>query len=159
MTATTLIDQALDAFKAAIVGTVPIADITGVYEDRQQAYTEADAPAIEVSLRDAGADVLGDNHPARSMLKTMLQVELAIYTRSAMRADGTEASARSMGSPVWAAAHARLMADPSLGNLALRVRWVRSSWRKEAADGTAGWAIHTYEIHLAMREHNLLSPL
>ena len=152
---TTLIDQAVDAFIAAIA---PTPGVTGVYEDRQQAYTHSEAPAIEVSLRDAGADVLGDNHPARSMLKTTLQLELAIYTRSAIRADGTEASARSLAGPIWAAAHAQLMADPSLGGLALRVRWRRSTWRKEAADGTAGWASHTYEITLAMREHNLQAP-
>lgn len=155
---TTLIDQAVDAIIAAVTGPSLIDGLTGVYEDRQQAYTEADAPAIEVSLREAVSDVLGDNHPARSVLKVTLQIELAIYTRSAIHADGTEASARSMASPIWAAAHARLMADPSLGGLAVRIRWVRCTWRKEAADGTAGWASHIYEVTLAMRENNLLAP-
>ncbi len=152
---TTSIDQALEAFIAAVT---PTPGITGVYEDRSTPFTEADAPAIEVSLRDAAGEVIGDQHPARSVIKTTLQVELAIYTRSAMRADGTEASARSLANPIWAAAHARLMADPSLGGQALRVRWRRSSWRKEPADATAGWASHSYEIIIAMREHNLLAP-
>jgi hypothetical protein len=156
MSTNTLIDQAVDAFIAA-VSTTP--GVTGVYEDRQQAYEHADAPAIEISLRDATGDVLGDDHPARSVLKTTLLIELAIYTRSAIREDGTEATARSLASPIWLEAHKRLMADPSLGNLALRIRWQRSTWRKEASDGTAGWASHTYEVFLAMREHNLLAPL
>lgn len=154
-TPTTLIDEAFDAFMAAVALTP---GVTGVYEDRQQAYTESEAPAIEIALRDASSTTLGDNHPARSVLKVTLQIELAIYTRSAIRADGTEASARSLAGPIWASAHALLMADPSLGGLAVRVRWVRCSWRKEAADGTAGWASHSYEITLAVREQNLQAP-
>ena len=82
--AITLIDQVVDAFIAA-VSTTP--GVTGVYEDRQQAYTHNEAPAIEVSLREATGDVLGDDHPARSVIKTTLLIELAIYTRSAIHAD------------------------------------------------------------------------
>jgi hypothetical protein len=155
MTTTTLIDQALDAFVAAVT---PTPGVTGVYEDRAQAYTHDDAPAISITLTDAAAETLGDQHPARSTLRVLMQVDLAVYTRSAMGADGQEASARSLAAPVWAAAHALLMADPSLGGKALRVRWRRSSWRQEPADGTAGWATHTYEMTLAMREANLQAP-
>lgn len=154
MTAPTLIDQAVDAFIAAVA---PTPGVTGVYEDRIQAYTVDDAPAIHVSLGDASADTLGDQHPARSVLRTTLQIDLAIYTRSAINAAGAEVSGRALAAPVWASAHGLLMADPTLGGLALRVRWRRSSWRQEAADGTAGWATHSYEITLAMREQTLLS--
>lgn len=155
MTCSTLIDQAVDAFIAAISSTP---EVTGVYEDRTQAFTHADAPAIEVSLREATTDVTGDNHPARSVLKTTLLVELAVYTRNSIDAEGVETSARQQASPIWAEAHARLMADPSLGDLAMRVRWRRSSWRKDGGDAAAGWASHTYEITLALREQNLLAP-
>jgi hypothetical protein len=152
---TTLIDQALDAFIAAVT---PTPGVTGVYEDRTQAYTHDDAPAIHIALTDAAADTLGEQHPARSIVRATLQLDMAIYTRSAIDASGQEASARSLAAPIWAAAHARLMADPSLGGKALRVRWRRSNWRKESADGTAGWATHTYEITLAMQESSLLQP-
>jgi hypothetical protein len=152
---TTSIDQALDAFIAAIT---PTPGVTGVYEDRTQAYEHADAPAINVTLSEASAETLGDQHPARSVLRVTVQVELAIYTRSAINAAGQEASARQLAAPIWAGAHALLMADPSLGGKAARVRWRRSSWRKESADGTAGWATHTYELTLAMREQTLTSP-
>lgn len=152
---TTLIDDALDAFISAIT---PTSGVTAVFEDRTQAYTHADAPAINVTLTDAAADTLGDQHPARSVLRTTMQVDMAIYTRSAIDAAGVEVSARKLAAPIWAAAHALLMADPSLGGKALRVRWRRSSWRKESADGAAGWATHTYELTLAMREQDLLQP-
>lgn len=152
---TTLIDQAIEAFVAAVT---PTPGVTGVYEDRTQAYTHDDAPAINITLTDAAADTLGDQHPARSILRTTVQLDMAIYTRSAIDAAGQEASARSLAAPIWAAAHALVMADPSLGGKALRVRWRRSSWRKESADGAAGWANHTYEITLAMREQDLLQP-
>jgi hypothetical protein len=152
---TTLIDDALDAFIAAITPVTTTMGVTAVYEDRTQAYTHDDAPAINVQLTDASSDTLGDQHPARSVLRTTMQVDMAIYTRSAIDATGKEVSARKLAAPIWAAAHALLMADPSLGGRALRVRWRRSSWRKESADGAAGWATHTYELTLAMRA-NLL---
>ena len=152
---TTLIDDALDAFIAAVT---PTPGVTGVYEDRTQAYTHDDAPAINIALSDAAADVLGDQHPARSLLRVTVQLDMSIYTRSAINAAGQEVSARKLAGLIWAAAHALLMADPSLGGKALRVRWRRSSWRKESADGAAGWASHTYEMNLAMRELDLLPP-
>ncbi len=151
----TSIDAAVDAFIAAVT---PTPGVTGVYEDRTQAYTHDDAPAIHITLSDATAEILGDQHPARSVLRVTQQIDLAIYTRSAINASGQETSARQLAAPIWAAAHALLMADPSLGGKALRVRWRRSSWRKESADGTAGWAVHTYEVTLAMREQSLLAP-
>ena len=153
---TTLIDQAVDAFVAAVAGTPEAAG--GVFEARQQAFTVADDKAIEITLREAEGQTLGDNSPLRSLVSATLQVELAIYTRAAMNGAGVELPARKLANPIWASAHARLMADPTLGGLAVRVRWRRASWRQENADGTAGWATHTYEITLAMREHNLLAP-
>lgn len=155
---TTLIDDALDAFIAAITPVTTTAGVTAVFEDRTQAYTHDDAPAINVALTDASSDTLGDQHPARSVLRTTMQVDMAIYTRSAINAEGAEVSARKLAAPIWATAHALLMADPSLGNKALRVRWRRSTWRKESADGAAGWANHTYELTLAMRELTLTNP-
>jgi hypothetical protein len=152
---TPLIDQALSAFVAAIT---PTPGVTGVYEDRTQAYTHEEAPAINVSLTDAAAEVLGDQSPVRSVLRVVLQVDLSVYTRSAINATGQEVPCRQLAGPVWAAAHQLLMQDPSLGGKALRLRWRRSNWRTDAADGAAGWATHTYEVTLAMRELDLQSP-
>jgi hypothetical protein len=153
---TTLIDQVLDAIVQTLTG-LPEAP-GGVFEDRHAAFTRAEAGAINVTLREADSLTLGDNHPARSMISAQLQVELAVYTRSELDAQGRSTPARQLAGPIWAAAHARLMADPSLGGLAARIRWRRCSWRTEDADGVAGWAAHTYEVTLAMREWNLLAP-
>lgn len=152
---TTLIDQAMSAFVAAIT---PTTGVTGVYEDRSQVYTHEDAPAISVSMTDATAEVQGDQSPSRSVVRVVLQVDLAVYTRSAIDATGQEVPCRQLAGPVWAAAHQLLMQDPSLGGKALRVRWRRSNWRTDAADGAAGWATHTYELTLAMRELDLQPP-
>lgn len=157
MSASTLLDAVVDAFVAAVTGTPGATG--GVFEDRQQALGVGDKNAIEIFLREAEGQTLGDNHPARSLIAVTLQIDMAIYTRSAINSAGVEESSRKLASPIWAAAHARLMADPSLGGLAARLRWKRASWRREAADGTAGWAVHTYEVSLAMREQNLLAPL
>lgn len=153
----TLIDQVLDAF-VAVVASTPEAT-GGVYEDRAQAYTVDQANAIDITLREADSRTLGDDSPVRSLLATTVQVELAVYTRNAINSAGVETSARKLSNPIWASAHARLMADPTLGGLASRIRWKRCSWRRENADGNAGWASHSYEITLAMREQTLLAPL
>lgn len=154
---TTLIDQVVNAF-VAVVATTPEAT-GGVYEDRAQAFTIDQNKAIDITLREADGRAFGDDSPVRSVLATVLQVELAIYTRTAINSGGVEPSARALSAPIWASAHGRLMADPSLGGLASRIRWKRASWRRENADGNASWTSHTYEITLAMREHNLLAPL
>jgi hypothetical protein len=153
----TLIDQALDAF-VAIVSTTPEAT-GGVFEDRAQALTDDQDKAIEVTLREADSHPLSDYNPLRSVLATTLQIELAVYTRAPINSAGVETPTRKLSSPLWASAHARLMADPTLGGLVASTRWRRASWRRESANGTAGWAVHTYEITLAMREQNLLAPL
>lgn len=153
----TAIDDVLDAFVAVVSGTPEATG--GVYEDRAQAHTADQTNAIDITLREADGRALGDDSPVRSVLATTVQVELAVYTRNAIDSAGAEVSARKLANPIWASAHARLMADPTLGGLAARVRWRRSSWRRENADGNAGWASHSYEITLAMREHTLRAPL
>lgn len=154
---TTLIDRALDAF-VAIVRTTPEAT-GGVFEDRAQAFTADQDKAIEITLHEADGQGLSDYNALRSVLATTLQVELSVYTRTAINSAGVEPPSRKLSNPIWASAHARLMADPTLGGLVASTRWKRASWKRESADGTAGWASHMYEITLGMREHNLLTPL
>lgn len=154
---TTLIDQAMDAF-VAVVSTTPEAT-GGVFEDRAQAFTVDQDNAIDINLREADGQPWCDYHPLHSAIATTLQVELAVYTRAAINSAGVEQPTRKLSNPIWASAHARLMADPTLGGLAASTRWRRASWKRESADGTAGWTLHLYEITLAMREQNLLSPL
>ena len=153
----TLIDQALDAF-VAVVSTTPEAT-GGVFEDRAQAYTADQDNAIEITLHEAEGQPLSDYNALRSVLVTTLQIELAVYTRAAINGAGIEQPTRKLSNPIWASAHARLMADPTLGGLVASTRWRRANWKRESAAGTAGWSVHTYELTLAMREHNLLTPL
>jgi hypothetical protein len=150
-----LIDQVVTAF----IARCQVAQATGgVFEDRGTPFTKAEANAINVSLKDATAQTLGDNSPVRSVLQVVLQIDMSIYTRAALDASGNSASCRQLSGPIWRAAHAALMLDPSLGGLAMRTRWVRSAWQSQDADGEAGWATHTYECKCAMREVDLSQP-
>lgn len=153
---TMLVDQVVDAFIAVIGATDGVAG--RVSEDRSVPYEKADAPAIDVRLVDADSRTLGDNGPLGSVLRVQLQVDMAIYTRSAITAEGTELSARKLASAVWESAHRLLMTAPSLSGLAQRLRWQRSAWSKDSADGTAGWAVHTYSITLVAQERTLRAP-
>jgi len=156
MSAVTLVDAVAEAFLAALAGTTGVSD--RIFEDRTAPFTKDDAPALQVTLRSGEANTLGDNGPARSILVVDGEIDLAIYTRSAIDAAGAEASARSLASPIWASAHAKLMLDPSLGGLTNRLRWKRFRFERDGADGAAGWTVHTYEFRLAMREQTLLAP-
>lgn len=152
-----LIDQVMDALLVTLAGTEQVGE--RIYEDRSYPFEKEEAPAIDVRLSDADGRTMGDDGPVRSVLAVTMQVQLAIYTRSSIDAAGRELSSRKLAASVWTSAHARLMADPTLGGLAMRLRWLRASWSKDSADGTAGWAVHTYSLTLAMREHNLLAPV
>lgn len=151
-----LIDQVVDAFVARCQTVTQATG--GVFEDRSAAFTKLEANAINISLRDAAAQTLGDGHPARSTLQVVLQIDLAVYTRAVVDASGNTTAPRKLSSAIWQAAHAALMLDPSLGGLAMRTRWVRSAWQSQDADGEAGWATHTYECKCAMREVDLSQP-
>lgn len=157
MMAATLIDQALDAFVAIVSSTAEASG--GVFEDHAQAFTAANSNAIDITLRTADSQTLGDSGPRHSVLVTVMQVDMSIYTHSAINSAGVQTPARQLANLIWSSAHNHLMADPTLGGLALRVRWRRASWQRDSADGNAGWATHSYEITLAMREQNLLAPL
>jgi hypothetical protein len=153
----TVLDQLMDAFVQAVKRTTQATG--GVYEDRAQAYTVDEANAIDITLREAAGQPMGDYAVLRGAYATVVQIELAIYTRSAIGADGSEEPARKLANPIWQAAHAHLMTDPTFGGIASSTHWKRCNWRRENADGTAGWASHIYEVTLAMRMHNLQAPL
>lgn len=153
----TQVDQLMDAFVLTVKGTTEATG--GVYEDRAQAYTVDEANAIDITLREAAGQPMGDYSALRGAYSTVVQIELAVYTRGGINADGFEEPARKLANPIWAAAHARLMVDPSFGGIASSTHWKRCTWRRESADGTAGWASHIYEVTLAMRMHNLQAPL
>ena len=154
---TMLIDQVLQVFIARCE-TVALAT-GGVFEDRQAVFTKDEANAINVVLKEASCQTLGDNNPARSILQAVLQVDLQVYTRAETDGAGYTVPSRVLASNIWQSAHSALMAEPSLGGLAARVRWVRSAWQAQDADGAAGWASHTYEMRIAMRESDLSAPL
>ncbi len=116
----TLIDQAVDAFMAALAGTEQVGD--RITEDRSAAFDKDDAPAIDVRTTDADGQTMGDYSPVRSLVRVSLNVELAIYTRSAVSADGTEVPTRKLAGPIWKSAHGNLMADPTLCELTLAMQ-------------------------------------
>lgn len=157
MSSETLIDRFMEAVLTTLA---PTAGLSGrVTEDLQRSFTKEDAPAIDLRITDASSDTLGDDHPARSVLQVKVQLEINIYTRGEVDFQGLETiGPRAAAAPIWLSAHRLLMADPSLGGLAVRLRWRGVTWRRENADGTAGWAEHRYEATLVMREQTLQAP-
>jgi hypothetical protein len=150
----TLIDQAIEAFVAAVA---PTSGVQAVYEDLETPLTLEQSPAIIVALKGAEGNAFGDDHPARSTLVAQVEVELSVYTTTTRDDAGLAVqSPRAATNAIWESAHRLLMADPTLGGKALRVRWRRSTWRREGADGLHCWATHTYTLSLALSEQTLL---
>lgn len=153
----TAIDAAMNAFAQAIAATTGVSG--RVYEDRAWRLTPQDAPAIDVRLDECNpVERLGGSHPATTVYSVRMQVALAIYVRSEIQDDGTELPTRALASHIWQSAHQLLVTDTTLAGLVSSIRWVRSTWRKDQADGTAGWAEHLYELTLAVRDLNLTLP-
>lgn len=111
-------------------GTVQVG--SRIYRSRAQAYARSEAPAITISP--------GEEKPANAprtigasmcRLDNVLPVLIEVYVRGDVPDQ--------LADPIGIDIHARMMADRTMGGLAIDVQ--PDGWRPdyEAADATAGW--------------------
>lgn len=153
------VTAAMDAWIAPPAGVAPVvptftlagtSPAVPVYLERVAALTRDDAPAVIVMplqaafrlVTDAGAD------PGETGLS---QADFRFAVMTYVRGD----PAGRRADPLFAAAHARLMADVGLGGLATRLDIKSLDIRRDPADGTVGWLTATYSAGLAVDETTL----
>ena len=117
-----------------------------VHLDRTAPIADDDCDAINIAPGEAKFEVYGSEGDYDT-LRCRMQFVLAHHTR------GDPQTA--LVDPAMAESHQALMADPSLGGLALRLSVTGSRPRKASANGTVGIYELTYEATVLVNERTL----
>jgi hypothetical protein len=126
-------EQILEAIKDLLSGTVEVG--SRIERSRAVAYARNEAPALAI---EPGTDVAREEPVSNCKIDWRLPVTVWVYTRG----DVPE----TLAAPIIADVHSRLMADRSLGGLAMDIWPGDVSHQKEQADATAGWIGLTFNV-------------
>ena len=124
-------EQILAAITTSLAGTSGVG--TRIYRSRVEAFARNEAPAIVVEGGRETATVISN-----CKLDWTLDVLVAIYARGAVPDQ--------LADPVRVSAHAKLMADRTIGGLAMDIVPTSVDPQLEAADQPALWMVCTYQV-------------
>lgn len=133
-------EQIISAIVSSLAGTTGVG--TRIYRSRVEAFSRNEAPAIVVEGGRETAATISD-----SKLDWTMDVLVAIYARGIIPDQAAD--------PVRVSAHAKLMADRTLGGLAMNIIPTLMEPQLEAADQPALWMVCTYEIRYRTAIDNL----
>lgn len=126
-------ERIVAAMAAALAGTTQVS--TRIYRSRVEAFSRSEAPALVV---EPGTDeVLQEVSTCK--LDWRLTVTVAVYTRGGTIPDQT-------ADPIVIDVHSRVMADRTLGGLAMDVIPVSVEPIFESADQVAAWTVITFAV-------------
>lgn len=126
-------ERIVAAMAAALANTVQVG--TRIYRSRVEAFSRAEAPALVV---EPGTDeVLQELSICK--LDWRLTVTVAVYTRGGSIPDQT-------ADPIVIDVHSKIMADRTLGGLAMDVIPVSVDPTFESADQVACWTVITFAV-------------
>lgn len=124
-------EQIMAAIVSNLAGTAGVG--TRIYRSRVEAFARNEAPAIVV---EGGRETAATYSNCR--LDWTLDVLVAIYARGIIPDQ--------VADPVRVSAHAKLMADRSLGGLAMDIVPTAVDPQLESADQPALWMVCTYQV-------------
>jgi hypothetical protein len=125
-------EQILAAIATALTNTTQVG--TRIYRSRVEAFSRSEAPALVI---EPGTDeVLQELSICK--LDWRLTVTVAVYVRGAIPDQ--------VADPIIADVHAKLMADRTLGGLAMDVIPVSVDPQIEKADQVASWTVITWAV-------------
>lgn len=124
----------------------PTAGVNGrVYRSRVEAFSRDEAPAIIIESGQDRAQVY-----ATCKLDWTLDLLVVVYTRGQIPDQ--------LADPVLLDAHSRLMADRSLGGLAVDVVPTLADPQRDKADLTSLWLVNSYQVRYRTAIENLSAP-
>jgi hypothetical protein len=138
--------QALLQLVNARLQALPSVPASSVYVERVAAIDREECPAINLLPGDTRFESIGADGDW-DLLRATCAFTLKVHTRGDPHTQ--------LADPVIADAHTAVMADPTLGGFAMRLRVVSSRPQQAPADGTAGIYELGYEVTLAVSEQNL----
>ena len=129
---TTRREQILSAIATALVGTTGVG--SRIYRSRVEAFSRGESPAISL-------EPINDTPATNTSLPTLdwsLTVRFAVIVRGAIPDQ--------LADPVVQSLHSKVMADPSLGGLAMDIIPSSVDWQLIEADQPAGVVLCDYVI-------------
>lgn len=124
-------EQILQAITAALAGTTQVG--TRIYRSRVDAFARNEAPALVVEGGSERASVVSN-----CKLDWTMDLVVAIYTRGI--------TPDQLADPIRVDVHSKLMADRSIGGLAMDIVPTSVDPQLEKADQPALWMVCTYSI-------------
>ena len=126
-------ERILAAITTALAGTVQVG--SRIYRSREEAFARNEAPALVI---EPGIDTPTVEPVSTCKIDWRFNVVVAVHTRGAIPDQ--------LAAPIVVSVHLRIMADRSLGGLALDVLPGPVDHQREQADAAAGWTVLSYVV-------------
>lgn len=130
---TTKREQILAAIATTLEGTADVG--TRIYRSRVEAFARNEAPALVI---EPGTDSAAEEQVSTCKIDWRLPVLVAVYTRGAIPDQ--------LADPIIASIHSQLMADRTIGGLAMDIWPGTVDPQMEKADQPALWTVLTYNV-------------
>lgn len=131
----------------AALGSLPDVPASHVHVELPTAVDEDDCPAVVISVAEGRFENLGTDGAAYDLVKAAVTIHVHIHTRGSPHTQ--------VADPFIGQVHAALLADPSLGGRAARLRLASSRPDQAPAAGVAGKYALAYEVVAAVDERTL----
>ncbi len=139
----TLKREQINAAVRTLLG--PTAGVGGrVYRSRVEAFARNEAPALIVEPTDENAR---QEPVSLCWIDWTLGLDVVVHTRGHVP--------EQLAAAIQVDVHSRLMADRSLGGLAIDTWPTRTQYLKDQADQTAGWTVMSYGVRYRTRIDDL----
>ena len=126
-------EQILAAIATTLEGTADVG--TRIYRSRVEAFARNEAPALVI---EPGTDSASEELVSTCKIDWRLPVLIAVYTRGPIPDQ--------LADPIIASIHSQLMADRTLGGLAMDIWPGTVDPQMEKADQPALWTVLTYNV-------------
>ena len=126
-------EQILAAIATTLEGTANVG--ARIYRSRVEAFARKEAPALVI---EPGTDSAAEEQVSTCKIDWRLPVLIAVYTRGAIPDQ--------LADPIIASIHSQLMADRTLGGLAMDIWPGTVDPQMEKADQPALWTVCTYNV-------------
>lgn len=126
-------EQILAKIATTLAGTVGVS--TRIYRSRVEAFQRNEAPALVI---EPGIDTSAPEPVSTCKIDWTLQVLIAVHTRGGIPDQTAD--------PTIVSIHSKLMADRTLGGLAMDCWPVSIEPQFDKADMTSNWTVLTYQV-------------
>jgi hypothetical protein len=124
-------EQILAYLASALAGTTQVG--SRIYRSRAEAFARDEAPALVIEPATDRAQTY-----STCKLDWTLEVVIAVYVRGAIPDQ--------LADPIAVDAHSKVMADRTLGGLAIDIIPTVVDYQRDKADLTSLWQVNTYQV-------------